>query len=64
MLLLWDTLDDEINVPILQPAFILEAASFRLNSRDAPTARRELVIAVMPHMTDAINDIFSSIYII
>jgi len=49
------------DVPTLQLFFTFETDSFRINSRDAPTARKELVIAVIPLIIDAINDIFSSI---
>ena len=49
------------DVPTLQLVFTFKTVSFRKNSRDAPTARKELVIAVIPLIIDAINDIFSSI---
>jgi len=61
MLLLWETVEVGEDAPTLQLVFTFETASFRLNSRDAPTALKELVIAVIPLMIEAINDIFSSI---
>ena len=60
-LLRWETVDDRAEAPTLQLVFTLETALSRMNSRDAPTARKELVIAVIPLIIEAINDIFSSI---
>jgi hypothetical protein len=59
-LLLWEIGVDAAEDPTLQLAFTFETASLRLNSREAPTARRELVIAVIPLIIDAIKDILSS----
>ena len=61
MLLRCDTIDEGPDDPILQLVFTFEISSLFFNSRDTPTARKELVIAVIPLIIDAINDIFSSI---
>ena len=60
-MLRWETVEEVEDAPTLQLVLTFETASFRMNSRDAPTARKELVIAVIPLIIDAINDIFSSI---
>ncbi|MDH3259190.1 MAG: hypothetical protein OEM19_06980, partial [Deltaproteobacteria bacterium] len=47
--------------PILQLLFILDSHSIREYSRETPTARKEVVNAVIALMTEAMNAMFSSI---
>lgn len=48
-------------LPMRDPDAILDFISSRRVSRDFPRARSEVVTAVRPLMTDAINESFSNI---
>ena len=52
---------DDLPDPTLQLFLTFDAASFFENSRDAPTALNELVMAVIPLIIDAMREMFSSI---
>ena len=47
--------------PVRQPVLRFNKVLSAMSSRDFPIARKEVVIAVMALMTDAINAMFSSI---